>query len=121
MSHLKGFPDLPPIWFAMFVAAIGLVDHFSNFGNYYWSLSKAFGFGTILLAVLLIVWAALWFLKMRTPIEPDHVPKNIITKGPFKFSRNPINLAMAIALIGVSLLFWNMFRVPVPVPVHDCY
>jgi len=43
---------------AMFVAIIGMIDRFFNFGNYHWSLRRAFGYVAIFVALSLIVWAA---------------------------------------------------------------
>jgi protein-S-isoprenylcysteine O-methyltransferase Ste14 len=57
----------------------------------------------IALAVLLILWSVLYFRANKTTIEPHHTPTALITKGPYRISRNPIYLAMVVASIGWAL------------------
>lgn len=47
-------------------------------------------------------------LKKRTSIKPFETPSVLITYGPFKFSRNPIYLGMAIVLFGVETLLGSL-------------
>ena len=55
------------------------------------------------LALLLILWSALWFHRKKTTIEPHHTPTVLIVEGPYKLSRNPIYLAMMLAALGFAL------------------
>jgi protein-S-isoprenylcysteine O-methyltransferase Ste14 len=100
-GHLKGFPDLPPIWLLAALAAA-------------WALGRtpvpplfpgAMSVGAILIAAALglIGWAAVWFRRKRTPIEPHHVPRALIVEGPFRLSRNPIYLALVVVALGFAL------------------
>ena len=73
-GFLKGFPDLPPIWFAGFCGAAWLLARelplTTAFGPLWWGLG-------VLLAVAgvaLIGWSAWWFWLHRTPIESHHDP-----------------------------------------------
>ncbi|WP_308917365.1 isoprenylcysteine carboxylmethyltransferase family protein [Jannaschia sp. LMIT008] len=100
MSHLKGFPDLPPVW------ALGV-----------WLLQKALaawlplwrfdarllGFALVVLGLAVIGWAALWFFRKRTPIEPHHAPRALIVEGPYRLNRNPIYTALTVILLGTAL------------------
>jgi len=47
-------------------------------------------------------------LKNRTSIKPIEIPSVLVTSGPFKFSRNPIYLAMALLLFGVEILLGSL-------------
>ena len=100
---MKGFPDLPPIWFAGFCLAAWLLARelplVLAFGPVFW------GLGLVLIAggAGLIVWSALWFRAKRTTIEPHHAPRVLITEGPFRFSRNPIYLGLVAMLTGYVL------------------
>jgi protein-S-isoprenylcysteine O-methyltransferase Ste14 len=100
-NHLRGFPDLPPIWL---LGALGLS----------WGLGRlhffprpegaqAVGGVLIALGLGLIAWAGLWFLRKRTPIEPHHDPRALIVEGPFRLSRNPIYLALVVIAAGIVL------------------
>ena len=63
---------------------------------------------------VLILWAALWFWRKRTTIEPHHDPSALIVEGPYRLSRNPIYLGMLAILTGAVL--WQGALSPVPVP-----
>ncbi len=47
-------------------------------------------------------------LKKRTAIMPFEVPNSLVASGPFKLSRNPIYLGMAIVLIGVGVVLGSL-------------
>lgn len=110
----KGFPDWPPIWFAGFCAAAWLlareVPLVVAFGPLFW------GLGLLLIAggLVLIGWSALWFWRKKTPIEPHHTPKALIVEGPYRWSRNPIYLAMVAMLTGYVL--WLGVLSPILLP-----
>ena len=98
---MRGFPDLPPIWMA-------------GFGALQWGLGQvtpvlgdrsvsAFGTGLIVIGMCLILWSASYFIRHKTPIEPGQTPSHLIATGPYKLSRNPIYLAMAVMLTGWTL------------------
>lgn len=56
----------------------------------------------------------LFFYRAKTPIEPRHTPKALITSGPFKYSRNPIYLGMVLILIGWVLVLGALSPVLIP-------
>ena len=59
------------------------------------------------------------FLKMReagTNIEPTQPTTALVTGGPYRFTRNPIYLALTLFYIGVAMLFntlWAVLLLPV--------
>ena len=57
---------------AMFFAIIGMIDRFFNFGNYHWSLRRAFWICCDLCRFITFRLAAWRFYKLQTPIEPNH-------------------------------------------------
>lgn len=60
---------------------------------------------TLLAAGLgLAFWAAHHFSRLGTNIETFDEPGKLVTDGPFRFSRNPMYLGMALALLGVAKL-----------------
>ena len=115
---MKGFPDLPPIWWlgsiALIYAQTWLLPSWLFPGPLFDMLSWIF----LALALSLIAGSAVWFWRKRTPIEPHHTPKNLIVEGPYRLSRNPIYLSLVLLTcasalghgspfgIGVAALLW---------------
>ncbi len=62
------------------------------------------GVGLMLLGVLTGSAGALTFLKARTNIHPFHEADQLVTSGPFRFSRNPMYLGLLLNLVGIGLL-----------------
>jgi protein-S-isoprenylcysteine O-methyltransferase Ste14 len=70
----------------------------------------------LLAGIGLIIWAMLEFRRHATSIRPDRASNALMATGPFAFSRNPIYLGEAIALVGAALTFnrlWLLLTVPV--------
>lgn len=65
----------------------------------------AFSGSLILFGVGVIGYCALQFKKAQTRIEPWRATSSIITEGPYRYSRNPIYAAFAIAGAGIALAF----------------
>ncbi|WP_071673398.1 methyltransferase family protein [Nioella nitratireducens] len=111
---MKGFPDLPPIWFAGFCGAAWLLGTYmplvTAFGPLFWGL----GIVGILAGLGLILWSALWFWRKKTTIEPHHAPSALITEGPYRYTRNPIYLGLVAMLVGYVL--WLGVLSPVLLP-----
>jgi protein-S-isoprenylcysteine O-methyltransferase Ste14 len=56
-------------------------------------------------AVALEISAALAFRKARTSILPHRAATNLVTSGPFQFTRNPIYLGNTMLVAGAGLVF----------------
>ncbi|MFO7854704.1 MAG: isoprenylcysteine carboxylmethyltransferase family protein [Paracoccaceae bacterium] len=93
--------DLPPVWAALAAFAS-------------WGLSVAFPAPALDLGpvpplllggagVALVLWSALAFRRARTPIEPRHDARVLLTGGPFRINRNPIYTGLALILAGFAL------------------
>lgn len=95
---MNKFPDLPPIWLLGAVALVWALGRWLPL----WRLEGLWAPGAALIfaGVVLIVWSALWFKRKRTSIEPGQKPKALIFEGPYRLSRNPIYLGMAVILTG---------------------
>lgn len=100
MTDWPRSPDYPPIWLAGFIAATLAI-------GWLWPAGPGFlvlpGWLLVGASLALMVWAALYFRRARTTINPHGQPGTLITGGPFALSRNPIYLADAILLLGLSL------------------
>lgn len=42
--------------------------------------------------------------RCRTPIEPGQIPARLVTTGPFRFTRNPLYLALLLVLTALAVM-----------------
>lgn len=106
--------DIPPSWLLAALAVAWGLGQLAplDLGGF------ARGLGTgIFWAGLALIAAAAWeFLRARTSIIPRRAPNALITTGIFRLSRNPIYLADALILAGLSLR-WDAAPALLLVPV----
>lgn len=75
-----------------------------------------FGIPLILIGLYLNwFWVANRFNKEKTTIDPNVVPSKFVTDGPFKFTRNPTYLGMALTFIGISILLGSIATFIIPI------
>lgn len=106
---MKGFPDIPPIWW---VASIALIHAFGWVAPGLHAEIAILEFLSRVIfaaALALIMWSAIWFWRKKTPIEPHHTPKALIVEGPYKVSRNPIYLALVMLTTASALGAGSVF------------
>jgi len=99
---------IPPLYF--FILLLLVIQLHSIF-----PIVQIFYFPYNLIGILLIIfgglinlWAALLFFKKDTTILPDNQPSCFIASGPFCFTRNPIYLGMAAALLGAAIFLGSL-------------
>lgn len=93
--------DYPPVWLMGALGIAGVQGHLAPLplGGVVHGLGTALALGGLALAV----WAALEFRRARTTIVPHETPSQLVTSGPYAFSRNPIYLADVLILLGIGL------------------
>jgi protein-S-isoprenylcysteine O-methyltransferase Ste14 len=95
---------MPPVYFfTVLIIMIGL-HIFLPASRILSSPYKYFGSLLIICGFVLNIWCSNTFSKAGTPIKPFEQPNHLVTKGPFRISRNPMYLGMVFVLFGVSLL-----------------
>lgn len=99
---MKGFPDLPPLWLALFLVANWAIARTVP-GLVVGPTSTVLSWGLIVIGLALIGWSAFWFWRRKTTIEPHHDPQALIVEGPYRLSRNPIYLGMVVILLGAII------------------
>ena len=108
------------VWFfPPYLVFLGLIIsfllEFLVYRNQIFDNSIIFRFLGIILtiaAILLFVKSVRIFNLRKEKIHPRSISTQIFKDGPFRFSRNPIYLAMLILLIGVGLTlnsFWFLY------------
>lgn len=98
---VKGFPDLPPVWATGAAALAWALAEWLPI----WRHGEGRIAGVVLFALGLasMIWAVIWFVRKRTPIEPHESPRTLIVEGPFRINRNPIYSGMALGVFGIAL------------------
>ncbi|MDG4648039.1 isoprenylcysteine carboxylmethyltransferase family protein [Roseibacterium sp. SDUM158017] len=111
---LKGFPDLPPVWLAGFMALAFVIDRGMPLVAMFGPAYAALGGLLMLCALALVGWSAVWFWRKKTTIEPHHTPSALIVEGPYRISRNPIYLGLLLFLVGYVLRLGSLAPVILP-------
>ena len=104
-DDIAGVVGLPPITSLVAILAGHFIDMFVP-------LALAGGSGRVLagrvisaVAFGLFIWSVPLFKSHGTPVKPHAPTTAIIKTGPYRFSRNPIYLSMALLHFGIAL--WN--------------
>lgn len=71
---------------------------------------------------LFAFWATQVFRRHRTPVDPRGAVTEIVTEGPFRYTRNPMYLTLMVMYVGGALLFalpWAwVLLIPVFLALH---
>lgn len=100
---MKGFPDLPPLWWLGSIAIIYLFKAIAPGLHFPGAALNVLSWVLLLAALGIVGWSAIWFWRKKTPIEPHHTPKVLIVEGPYRLSRNPIYLALVMLTLASAL------------------
>jgi protein-S-isoprenylcysteine O-methyltransferase Ste14 len=67
-------------------------------------------------ALALFVWAIVTFTRVGTHVPSSMPTTAIVDTGPYRFTRNPIYLAMFLGLVGLAMAFDSLWLLAVLVP-----
>lgn len=93
------------------VAPLSFLPPFLSPGWQLWLGGAIFIVGTAIAG-----WAILLFYRARTNVLPTQPALNLVTDGPYRFTRNPMYVAFLFDVTGPSLflsLEWGLLFVPV--------
>jgi len=95
---------IPPVYFlAALIAMAGL--HYTLPGvQLIGSPIRYLGALPVVAGFIYALWAALLFRRTGTTIKPFNESSALIVAGPYRMSRNPIYLSMAVILLGAGIL-----------------
>lgn len=73
--------------------------------------------GIILLVAGLVtnIWGAMTMRRAQTPLNPTQPVKQLVTSGPFQYSRNPLYAGMTLIYLGITNLVnsgWPLLFLP---------
>jgi protein-S-isoprenylcysteine O-methyltransferase Ste14 len=94
----------PPVFFLGAVITMILLNLFAPIGRWLDYPWRYFGIIVIILGFSLSLGSGIFFRKLGTNPRPGSKANLIVTKGPFKYTRNPMYLGLITMLIGISIL-----------------
>src|ERR1044072_1718596 len=94
----------PPIYFLIGLIAMILLSSFVPIGRWLHFPCRYIGIIIIVLGFSLSLAGGMFFRKLGTNPRPGTRATLIVTKGPFKYTRNPMYLGLTTMLIGTSIL-----------------
>ncbi len=104
----KRHPILPP-FYVFGGLAIMLVVHFFAPGIRIIPMPWGLAGAVLMVAGLaLTIISAQTFHRADTPVRPFEESTELVTYGPFRFSRNPMYLGMVVALVGTAILLGTL-------------
>jgi protein-S-isoprenylcysteine O-methyltransferase Ste14 len=111
---MKGIKDRPDIIFLIYLLiALGLHFVLPIVQLIDWPF-RLLGVPLVLIGIWLSVKADSLFKINKTAIKPFDKPSVLVIEGPFKISRNPMYLGMALALLGEALILGSLITFPAP-------
>jgi len=101
----------PPIVFAIglvlgIAASFFFPTPFAVFPEY-----RGAGWALIALGLLLAMAAGRTLRQAGTGVLPGRPSTRLVIEGPFRFTRNPIYVAMALAYLGIAVLLYSLWTV----------
>ena len=107
----------PPVAWALAVIAGLALDWLHPLRLMPWSMTLiVLGVAVFALAVALLISAVITIRRAGTHVETHLPTTRIVHSGPYRFSRNPIYLAMMIGLVGLSIAFNSLWVLVMLVP-----
>ena len=108
---------LPPLIYLTALIA-GVVAHFLDPRPLFHSRAVFWvGVAMVGVCVALALWARRTMERAGTNINPYQPALEIVTAGPFRFTRNPMYLAMIIGYVGVVLMVNGVWPAVMTVPL----
>ena len=106
--------DMPPVWTLEAAVVAWVLGRYLPVWDFSGIIPGLLGWLVMAGGVGLVFWSASWFRRKQTTINPKLEPTSLIVEGPYRFSRNPIYLGMAIFLAGWALWIGALSALAVP-------
>lgn len=106
------FPWTPVVYLAAVLSALMLhkvrpLDVVAD-----WQLAmQAIGIIGFAAGVWLVGWGYVKLMRYRTGLLSSSATSHLVTSGPYRFSRNPVYLGYALAMLGTGLFTGNLWLV----------
>lgn len=103
MHHQNKHPKILPPHVALGSLIIVIVLHYAVPTPLIPRPFNLFGIVPLALGLGILFWSFGSFKKRNTPILPGQKPTALVIEGPYTFTRNPMYLGVATALIGTAI------------------
>ncbi len=98
---------LPPVYFLAAVLFMVGLNYFVPLQTILNAPITYLGVGMIAFGLFIVMWPAVTFGKVGTPIKPFEDSTRLVTNGMYRITRNPMYLGMVVILLGIAVLFGN--------------
>jgi protein-S-isoprenylcysteine O-methyltransferase Ste14 len=93
----------PPIWALVYVLLTAGISWALGWPRLLGLPSPLLGVELVALASILPIWAIVLFKRAGTEVNPTSVAnRELITSGPYQFTRNPMYLGLVIITLGIA-------------------
>jgi protein-S-isoprenylcysteine O-methyltransferase Ste14 len=106
--------DLPPVWLFFCALLVWALARWAPVVDLSHPALEWAGRALIAAGLVVMLWSAMWFNRLGTPIIPRRKPTALIAEGPYRLSRNPIYLADLALLIGWWMIFAPLSGIVAP-------
>lgn len=96
-------PLVPPVWAVLSGLAMLALHHWLPGATWLHPPWTALGLLPVGAGIALALSAARLFVRAGTPLEPWASPTALVAAGPYRFTRNPMYLGLALSLFGLAL------------------
>lgn len=110
-----GFP--PPVMFLLGIFVGVILQFIWSLPFIPWQIGMIAGLVAIVLGAILIASAAFMFRSAGTAMPPWETASAVVMRGPYRFTRNPMYLGMALIHAGVGLGLTSVWILLMLVPV----
>ena len=104
----------PPVWLVIGVVAIFALDEFLPGPRFAGAVAQLTGGALLVAGLALLVVAGGLFTRADTGLIPFRDTRALVTHGLYRYSRNPMYVAMALVLLGVAVTVGASLALLVP-------
>ena len=104
----------PPVWLVIGVVVIFALDEFLPGPRFAGAVAQLTGGALLVAGLALLVVAGGLFTRADTGLIPFRDTRALVTHGLYRYSRNPMYVAMALVLLGVAVTVGASLALLVP-------
>ena len=109
-------PFPPPLSFALAMLAGGLLQRGLKRMFFVPAAMAPLGVLVVLAGIVLAVLSVREFRRYQTSLRPDRPSTAVVQTGPYRYSRNPMYVAMAVVQLGVAVWLNNLWILLMIIP-----